>query len=212
MKNIIYIIILICAFQPTYGQDKIITRDNTELDVLILEKNEKEVKFKRKDFVNSPILGMNSENIRKIIYQNGVIDLMGYENPRKNRPFGLSFGSTLPLSEFEGGLYTGSLDYFITPQINVELNVGLDLTDRYYYSVGSRFHLNSNHSRKRITPFIGVLAGSDTGISFVQIPIGLSYISNFGLQSSLSFNQMQYLISTYQSVFLEFRLGWRFKN
>jgi hypothetical protein len=212
MKRVIYIILLVYLSQPTYGQDKIITKDKTELDVLILEKNEKEVKFKRKDFIISPILGMNSENIRKIIYQNGLIDLMGYENPRKNRPFGLSFGTIFPLSEIERSLYTGTLDYFITPQIDVELNVGLDLSDSYYYSVGSRFHLNSNYSKKRITPFIGILAGSYTGISFVQLPIGLSYISNFGLQSSLSFNQLQYLISTYQLVFLEFRLGWRFKN
>ena len=39
---------------------------------------------------------------------------MGYQNPRKNKPFGINAGFALWVSE-EGGMFTSVIDYFITP-------------------------------------------------------------------------------------------------
>jgi len=211
MRKTIVIILLGCVFQLTSGQDKIITNDKKELQVQILENSDRMVKYKLSDFADGPVFCMKTIKIRKIEYSNGTIDSMGYENPRKSKPLGVSAGMALQLDR-EGGMFTTTVDYFVLPQIAVELNLGSDLFDGYFYSFGSRFHLNSNHSQKAFTPFIGLMVGSDRGYSFIQVPVGLSYISKFGLQASVSINQLQYSYSNWISTYAELRVGWRFSR
>jgi len=213
MKQSTVIILLgLFILQQAFGQDKIVTNDKKELQVQIVEKSDRLVRYKMLDYDNSPLITIKSNSIQKIEYKNGVIDLMGNENPRKDKPLGVSAGVALMVLGNEGGMFTTTVDYFILPQIDVELNLGSNLYDGYYYSFGSRFHLNSNQSHNAITPFIGLLVGSDSGLSFVQVPIGLSYISKFGLQTSFSINQMQYPYSSWASIFAELRVGWRFRR
>jgi hypothetical protein len=212
MKNSIVFVLLVFFFQHTYAQDTILTNDKQKLEVQILEKSDHLVKYKLNDFSDGPVFDMKAGQIRKIVYRNGTVDLMGYENPRKSKPIGISFGKTFMVTADDGVMYTVTTDYFILPQVDLELNLGSNTYDSYYYSVGSRFHLNSTNSRKTITPFIGLLAGSFTGITFVQVPIGLSYISKFGLQASFSINQLQYSYTNWMSIFAEFRVGWRFNK
>lgn len=212
MKKTIVIFLFGCLFQQAFTQDTIVTNDKTELQVQILEKSDRLVKYKLSDFVEGPIFDMKTSNIRKIEYRNGTVDLMGYQNPRKSRPLGVSAGVAIMVLDDEGGMFTTTLDYFIIPQIDMELNLGSNLYEGYYYSLGSRFHFNSNQSHKAITPFVGLLVGSDSGVSFVQVPIGLSYTSKFGLQASLSLNQLQYSYSNWITTFAELRVGWRFKR
>ena len=44
------------------------------------------------DYEDSPVIMMKTNYIRKIEYKNGYTDLMGFQNPRKNRPLGISAG------------------------------------------------------------------------------------------------------------------------
>ena len=211
MKKIIIIFIFGSILQYTFGQDTLVTNNKQKLEVKILEKNEHQIKYKLNNFSEGPVFGMRTNNIRKIIYSNGTIDNMGYENPRKSMPLGVTLGTALKL-DVVGGMFTTTVDYFLLPQIDMELNLGTDAAGSYYYSFGSRFHLNSNRSHRAITPFIGLLLGSDSGISFIQIPVGLSYITKFGLQASVSFNQIQHSYSNWLSTYAELRVGWRFKK
>lgn len=211
MKKITFIFLFGCILQTAFGQDTIVTNDKKKLDVRILEKNDRQVKYKLNSFADGPVFGMKTSNIRKIEYRNGTVDNMGYDNPRKSMAFGVSVGRSIDL-DVEGGMYTTTVDYFLLPQIDMELNLGSDFYNGYSYSLGSRFHLNSNHSHSAITPFVGLLVGSDSGLSFIQIPIGLSYISKFGLQTLVSFNQKQYSYSNWLSTSVELRVGWRFKK
>ena len=104
-----------------------------------------------------------------------------------------------------------TLDYFVLPQIDIEINMGTsDLSGEAYYSAGSRFHMNTNYSEHKLTPFAGMVFGSYYGDGFVQIPAGINYLTTFGINASLSINQM-ISFESWQTTFLELRLGWRFK-
>jgi hypothetical protein len=210
MKDILIFILLILVFQPVSGQDIITTKDKKQITVKIIEQTDKSVRFKMPDYEASPVIMMKTNHIRKIEYKNGYTDLMGYQNPRKNRPLGISAGYAVSMSG-GGDLVLATLDYFLLPQIDIEVNIGTsDNSGDGYFSAGSRFHMNSNYSENKLTPFAGIIFGSYYGDGFVQIPAGIHYQTSFGIDSSLSINQM-ISFESWQTTFLELRLGWRFK-
>jgi hypothetical protein len=210
MKNILIIITLILAFQHISGQDIITTKDKKQLNVKIIEQTDKSVRYKMPDYEDSPVIMLKTHYIRKIEYKNGYTDMMGFQNPRKNRPLGINAGYAAELTS-GGALFSATLSYFVIPQIDLEVNIGTsDLSGELYYSAGSRFHLNSMDSERKLTPFTGVLLGSYYGDGFVQLPAGINYLTSMGINASLSINQM-ISFNTWQATFLELRLGWRFK-
>ena len=210
MKNILIIILLILVFQHISGQDIITTKDKKQLNVRIIEQTNKIVRYKMIDYEDGPVLSIRTNRISKIEYKNGYVDLFGNQNPRKNKPFGINAGVAKELTG-GGGMFSSTLDYFIIPQIDLEMNLGAsDLSGGLYFSAGSRFHLNSNSSENKFTPFTGLLFGSNYGEGFVQVPFGINYLTNMGLNVSLSLNQM-ISFSTWQSTFVELRVGWKFK-
>lgn len=210
MKNILIFFFVMRVFQPITGQDLISTKDKKQLNVKIIEQTDKYVKYKMADYENGPVIMLKTNQIRKIEYQNGYTDLMGYQNPRKNRPLGISAGYAGGLTT-GGVLYSGTVDYFVIPQIDLEINLGTsDLSGEVYYTAGSRFHFSSGNPEHRLTPFTGVLLGAYYGDGIVQVPAGISYLTRIGINASLSINEM-ISFKSWQATFLEFRLGWRFK-
>jgi len=134
-------------------------------------------------------------------------------NPRKNKPAGISAGiryiwSTGSIDR--SVMISSSLSYFITHQIEFEVNIARDLKDGRHFSTGGRFHLNPGKSVKRFTPFTGVLVGVEYGEGFIQIPLGLNYLTYAGFETSININELFY-INSWRTTFVEFRLGWRFK-
>jgi len=210
MKNILIIILLMVGFQHLAGQDIISTKDRKQLNVKIIEQTNKSVRYKMADYEDGPLLMMKVNRIRKIEYKNGYTDMMGYENPRKNRPLGINTAYAAELTS-GGVLFSSTLDYFVIPQIDLEISVGTsDLSGELYYSAGGRIHLNSRYSDHKLTPFTGALLGSYYGDGFVQVPAGINYLTSFGINASLSINEM-ISFKSWQATFLELRLGWRFK-
>jgi hypothetical protein len=208
MKRNLALLILVFVFNYVTGQDKISTRDNKQLDVRIIENTGKVVRYKMPDYSDGPVLSMKSGRISKIEYKNGVVDLMGNQNPRKEKPFGISIGGGKWLSS-TGLMFTSTMDYFITPQMDMEVNIGADSQQLFYISSGMRLHINSNYSENRLTPFTGALFGYEYENEFIQIPLGVNYIHKTGINVSLSINEMIFS-NEYQTTF-EFRGGWRFK-
>ena len=88
MKKSLLIILLTLVFQYGFGQDIINTKDKKQLNVKIIEQTNNSVRYKMADYEDGPVLMMKTNRIRKIEYKNGYTDLMGYQNPRKNRPSG----------------------------------------------------------------------------------------------------------------------------
>lgn len=209
MRNFLFFLILISFFQTVSGQDKISTKDKQQLIVKIIEQTNRFTKYKLIDYEDGPILSISNNRISKIEYKNGFVDLMGYQNPRKNKPFGISAGVALWVSE-EGGMFSSTLDYFIIPQIDLEMNIGTDLDDGFFFSGGSRFHLNSNFSENRFTPFTGLLFGSQFGDGYFQLPLGINYLTRAGFNTSLSINEM-FFLNSWKATFIELRTGWKFK-
>jgi len=210
MKNLLTILLLTLIFKNGFGQDIISKKDKKQINVRIIEQTNKIVRYKMIDYEDGPVLSIRTNRISKIEYKNGYVDLFGNQNPRKNKPFGINAGVAKELTG-GGGMFSSTLDYFIIPQIDLEMNLGAsDLSGGLYFSAGSRFHLNSNSSENKFTPFTGLLFGSNYGEGFVQVPFGINYLTNMGLNVSLSLNQM-ISFSTWQSTFVELRVGWKFK-
>ena len=210
MKKTLTLFILAYMFISASAQDIIEAKDKKQLDVRILENTGKVVKYKMSDYPDGPVITLKSKRIEKIEYKNGVVDLMGNQNPRKASPFGISIGGGKWVSP--GLMFTASMDYFITPQLDMEISMGTDSQKPFYLSAGPRLHLNSNYSDNRLTPFTGALFGYEYGKEFVQIPLGVNYIyklSKFNFNFSLSVNELIFS-NEYQTV-IEFRGGLRFK-
>ena len=100
-------------------------------------------------------------------------------NPRINNRFGINAnlgGPSLILSL--------SIDYFFTPNINVETGAGL-----FGYYGGVKYHINGNRPEKNWTPYVGLYLMHIPEITFfntvearngLYIPLGLQYLSNNG--------------------------------
>jgi hypothetical protein len=210
MNRLLSILLLVMLFLSSYGQDVITTKDKKQLNVKVTEQTDRSVKYKMTDYEDGPILMIKTRRIRKIEYKNGYTDLMGYQNPRKERPLGIGAGYA---AEVTGGgvLYSANINYFVIPQIDLEMNLGTsDLSGNVYYSGGCRIHLNSKYSEHKLTPFTGVLGGSYYGDGFIQVPAGVSYLTTLGISASLSINEM-ISFQSWQATFIELRAGWRFK-
>ena len=210
LKNYLALLIVVFVFSSVAGQDRIETKDNKQLEVKIVEKTAREVKYKMSDYPDGPIISLKAKRIQKIEFKNGVVDLMGNQNPRKASPFGISIGGGKWVSP--GLMFTTSMDYFITPQLDMEVSMGTDSQKPFYLSAGPRIHINSRSTDNRLTPFTGALFGYEYGKEFVQIPLGVNYIyklDKWNLNFSLSVNELIFS-NEYQTI-IEFRGGLRFR-
>jgi hypothetical protein len=210
MRKIGFIFLLFLIFNNITAQDKIIAKNGNQLIVKILEKDRRVVKYKMPDYPDGPVLSIKAGSITRIEYLNGTSDLMGNQNPRKEKPFGVSIGGGKWISS-SGLMFTSTMDYFITPQMDVEVNFGADSQQLFYISGGMRLHINSNYSENRITPFTGALFGYEYEKEFIQIPLGVNYIyklSKWNFNFSLSVNELIFS-NEYQTI-IEFRGGLRF--
>ena len=211
MKNIMCIFVLLMVFQYCAGQDRITLKNDQQQNVLIVEKTNKILKYKMADYDDGPVLWLNLNRIQKIEYKNGITDLMGYQNPRKSRPLTLSLGGAFaPVGR--SGFVSANIDYFIIPQVELEMNVGTSDIRTYggLFAAGGKIHFNFRESEKKLTIFSGLLAGSNYGDEFIQIPGGVNYIYNSRINASFSVNEMIGFDSWYVT-FFEVKAGWRFK-
>jgi len=218
-KSLLFIALFIGFLTVTVnGQDTLFLKNHKKFNVKILKNSRKSVEYRFSDYPNGVVFSVKPIKVSKIVYKNGYIEDFGNKNPRVNRPFGVSTGVCLAATYpgnlgYTGGMFLLSFDYFIIPQVDLQLNMGTEFYDYYYYSLGATFHLNKTNSKARFTPFTGVLIGSDynyTRLGFIQIPIGVSYINNWGLSASLSFSSMFYF-RDYPLLTAQLKIGWRFK-
>jgi hypothetical protein len=210
MKNALIILFMLIVIQSISGQDIITLKDGKQLNLKIIEQTGKYIRYRMPDYEDGPVLMIKANRIFKIEYKNGYTDKMGYQNPRKSRPLGINAGYAAGLKS-GGVLFSATADYFVLPQIDLEVNLGTsDMSGELYYSAGGRFHINNKYSERRLTSFAGVLIGGYYGDGIVQIPAGFNYLTTIGINASISINQM-ISFESWQATFLEFRLGWKFK-
>lgn len=208
MKNLILVAISFLVMQNLFAQDKIYTKDKVLRTVNVLEQNDKFVIYKLLEEENSPVFTLKLNQIDSIVYANGLLELAGNQNPRHAKPFGVHFGIINVFGD--NGYFILGFNYFILPQIDLRVNIGNSYGENYF-SFGSNFHVNSNYSENRFTPYTGIYFGTDDNASFLQVPIGIAYTGKKGFSASLSLNKLLYLHYPINEILLEAKIGWRFK-
>ncbi|MCK9291227.1 MAG: hypothetical protein WCR58_06700 [Bacteroidales bacterium] len=210
IRQLTLIISAVFLAQSLAAQDKLYTKTNQVLNVEIIEQTDNLLKYRLSDYNGDAIFTLKKRMIAKIEYENGLIDMVGNENPRKKRPIGISASFVrLSSSKFTTNYLMATMGYFIIPQIDLQVNL-VDIFGGTCITAGGKFHLNSNYSKNQATPFSGILLGYETENTFLDIPFGVSFIGNKGLSLSLSLNQRIFLTKADHTTFLELSAGWRF--
>jgi hypothetical protein len=229
-------LILSFNFNSVFGQDKIFTKDKKQLDVKIVNEYDQAFNYTTNESDTVSILTIKKNRIRRIEFENGSVNQMGYQNPRKIMPlgFGIGYGFSKTVtyehhfftySEQYITLITLSVDYFIIPQLELIATTGLDLNNSSgisYFTGGTNLHFNSWHSRAGITPFIGLTAGavkqnySGSGTAVIQINLGLNMLFRFGLNFTIQENLLPVFrtnssLSEGHRAFTEIKIGWKFR-
>ncbi len=70
------ILVLVCAFVPCIAQDQLFKKDNTKLEVKILEINPTEIKYKLFTYQDGPIITILKKEVVLIMYQNGTHEVI----------------------------------------------------------------------------------------------------------------------------------------
>ena len=181
MKIILYIILLFLVLN-SIAQDTIIMKNGTIIQAELVNLYGNKVNYK--PFLGSDVKShsIRKSEIEKIIYKNGKVEVFAKLNPRKDHPIGVNIvvgGPTVYLSS--------SIDYFLTPCINIEAGLGL-----FGYYGGIKYHFWGNNEEKNWTPYIGI---SRTTISIFGLfglsdvggyaPIGLQFIGENGISLAI---------------------------
>lgn len=73
-KYLIYL--LVCATSISYAQDQLFKKDNSKVEVKILEINQNEIKYKLFTYQDGPTITISKKDVALIIYQNGVHEVL----------------------------------------------------------------------------------------------------------------------------------------
>lgn len=116
MKYNICILLFISVFSG-FSQDQLFKKDNTKLEVKILEINQTEIKYKLFNYLDGPTIIISKSDVALIIYQNGTHEaiitkpepIIIYENKNANSPQTLANKEQLKSEEFKNLTSTKNL-------------------------------------------------------------------------------------------------------
>jgi len=228
MKQISILFLYFLCSICIYAQDTILLKNGQIINATIIERNKSKIKYQHvQNAKTDTTLSLRLSKIRTIHYGNGKVDLLSSQNPRSIFPLGVNFGFTIPF-------LTGSIDYLITPNLSAEIELKNLLSTSYHlysFSVGGKYWFANKYGKSGFSPFAGlfysrVWVQNDyeditwfnkpewSASNYLEMPIGISYITKFGLQTSIQLNNSYNIeydkLSLINSI--EFRVGWRFKN
>ena len=220
-----------CTFN-IIAQDTITLKNGEIINATIIERSNCKIKYQFVQNANvDTTLSLRLSKIKTIHYGSGNTDRLSKQNPRSIYPMGVNVGA-----DYFFGLifFDGSIDYLFSPNISAEINYRTMFAYPYLslYSVGGKYWFANKYSKSCFSTFTGLfytqsrIKNNEDDIvllhepvwsvdNFLEVPIGINYITKFGFQASL---QMDYLLSYESNKFniggglIEFRVGWRFKT
>lgn len=213
-----FILLLIFSFCFSINaQDTITLKKGKVINAFIIEKSDTKIKY-RTDSVNNEdsTFSIKLSRINTINYVNGEVDLLCSQNPRSKFPLGVSIGINI----FNNFSFIASIDYLITPNLNAEIKYSFSTLIPYFFptlSFGGKYWFAKKYSNSGFSPYLGLFLtrfrqendefmwNNEPPWKIVylpEIPIGINYISKFGLQTSFQMS-LPYLSP-------EFKIGWRF--
>ncbi len=157
-------------------------------------------------------------------------DPLSSQSPRNIFPLGVNGGYMFVSGLY--GMFSGSIDYLFTPNISAEINfLGLfPYPSQYSFSFGGKYWFANKFSKSGFSPFAGLFYTKFMSENYeyvvenkprwsyhnyMEVPLGISYINKFGLQTSLQLDGFLGYESNKLNIvgaFVEFRIGWRFKT
>jgi hypothetical protein len=226
MKNILILFLAFLFCLNINAQDIITLKNGKVIHAYITERSDTKIKYMNDSISKGDTTySMKLARIRTLQYDNGEVDLLSSQNPRSIFPLGINAGVNI----FE--VVSGGIDYLFTPNISAEINIGgsFRYVNYYYYSFGGKYWFANKYSKSGFSPFLGLFYTKSwardeeymwvnkpewSSYNYVEAPIGVSYITKFGFQTSLQLDSYLGYDSNRFKInvsFFEFRIGWRFK-
>ena len=210
MKKLIFLHLLWLFFLPlnSFAQDKIILKSGEEKEAWVFEQSDKTVKYRLMNTVASPIIILKTNKIEKIIYRNGTETIFIPPGIRMQKRFAINGGLMIGLGK-EVAFYKLQADYFVKPELNIELNTFAEVEGGGGLSVGAKYYFNP-HRPKKLKGYAGLLIGSIWDDFIIQIPVGLNFTTKAGFDLKFGLNSIYTPSYSDYTIFPELLLGWRF--
>jgi len=227
MKIILLIIYTAIFCFNLNASDTITLKNRKVIHAYIIEKSDTKIKYRTDSITNlDSTYTLKLTQIKTIQYNNGKVDLLSFQNPRSIFPLGVNVGFT------SISMFLGSVDYFITPNISTELNFKYIPSYNFQniFSFGGKYWFANKYGKSGFSPFAGLFfaqirARNDyedikwynapkwSVFNYMELPLGISYITKFGLQTSLQLDSYIGYESDKLNIvsgLIELRIGWRF--
>ncbi len=223
MKYILIVLSIIFYTFNINAQDTILLKNGKIISCSIIEKTNYKIKCQSTQITNrDTIIDLKLSKVKTIDYCSKSRDVLIQQSPRNIYPLGVNVGVDFFLFKL---LFNGSIDYLITPKLSAEINYRSMLSESYpafsLFSIGGKYWFANKYSKSEFSPFVGLFftqwrSKNDIDdilwlnkpiwdiIYLPEVPIGISYISKSGLQTSFQMSLPLFCA--------EFRLGWRFKT
>ncbi len=190
------------------AQDKILLKNGDEISAWIVEKSDKEIKYKIIDSDDSPLVVIKTGSVVKITYRNGqemktVPDLV-----RMNNRFGIGMGLMVGIG-IESAFYKFQADYFVTPGISIEFDGLVEVEGGGGMAIGAKYYFDP-YSPKKLKGYAGLMLGGVYDEFFIELPFGMSYTGTKGFDLKLGFSGLYFPSYSEIGIFPELTLGWRF--
>jgi hypothetical protein len=190
------------------AQDKIIMNNGEVIHALVIEKSDKEIKFRIYDLEDSPMITMKTQKVEKIIFRNGQEMNITPDVIRMKKRFGVGAGFNFGLAE-EIVFLKLEADYFITPGLKLVFNGIIEVEDGGGLALGVNYFFNPRSPRK-LKGYTGILAGMMWDDFFIQTPVGINYVSKTGFDVKAGINGLSFPSHSFYTICAEFTIGWRF--
>lgn len=230
MKQIsIFFLYFFCNFN-IIAQDTIKLKSGNIINETIIERSNCKIKYLHvQNEKADTTLSLRLSKIRTIHYENGKVDLLSSQNPRSKFPLGIDVGFTF---RDYMAFFKGSIDYLVTPNVSAEIDfryVPFTSYHRYIFSCGGKYWFANRYSKSGFSPYVGLFYTNFlvenyeyiwenkprwSNYNYMEIPFGISYITKFGLQTSIQLNNSYNIEYDILSMIngIEFCIGWRFKS
>ena len=96
-KSLLYVLLSLSSM--SYAQDQLFKKDNSKVEVKILEINQDEIKYKLFTYQDGPIISIAKKEVALIIYQNGVHEVINtaYQAPPTVMMYNNDYSTSLML-------------------------------------------------------------------------------------------------------------------
>jgi hypothetical protein len=197
MKNIIAII-LVYLTMGGYAQDQLFKKDNSKVDVKILEINTTEIKYKLFTYQDGPLITISKKEVALIIYQNGIHEVINTESvpsPPAEKPFVVYNNYTPSPRLNRDSIEKAEVNKLLSTKNLVSLNMIEPINGSFAVSYIREFANNYLHAYVPIT--LGFAAPYFTQ-AVNTVFSGNNYYYSNGTSSSFTISDFKYSNKTYE--------------